>query len=52
MGKKETILERIRRHDYKMDNSILESYEFQNEIKEHLTMQDIPSKDIEIDKQR
>lgn len=52
MNKKESVLEKIRRQDYKMDKNILESQDFQNEINKVLRMQNVPLQDIEIDKQR
>lgn len=52
MNEKESILEKIRRQDYKMDKNILESHDFQNEINKVLRMQNVPLQDIEIDKQR
>ncbi len=52
MNKEESVLERIRRHDYKLHDCVLYSQELQDEIKYCLTAQDISQKDIEIDKQR
>lgn len=52
MEKKEPVLEKFRRHDTKLMKSFLESHELQEEIKQCLTMKNVPKKDIEIDKQR
>ena len=52
MGKKEPLLEKFRRQDSKLYSEVLESNEFQDEMKHCLTMQDLPAKDIEIDRQR
>ena len=52
MNKEESVLEKIRRHDYKLHESVLHSQELQEEIKQCLTMQNVSQKDIEIDKQR
>lgn len=52
LNEEEPALEKFRRHDSKLVKSFLESSELQNEIKQCLTMKDVPEKDIEIDEQR